>query len=191
MVLTKTLTRISTLILIIGVSACSSVAPVKTSVPTEDPTQTQQKYEAVPVHEPENTVITPQEKPQTLKEKTVVIVPVSPTTIEQKKQSPAVIALLESAQQANRNGDTRSAQTSLQRAQRIAPQDPDVYYALANIHRDLQDYGLAEQVALKGVSIMQGQALQLKRFWFLIADIREEAGNTSGAKKARQTAALY
>lgn len=191
MVLTKTLTRISTLVLIIGLAACSSVAPVKTSVPTEDRTQTQQKYEGIPVHEPENTVIPPQEKPQTLKEKTVVIVPVSPTTIEQKKQSPAVIALLESAQQANRNGDTRSAQTSLQRAQRIAPQDPDVYYALANIHRDLQDYGLAEQVALKGVSIMQGQALQLKRFWFLIADIREEAGNTSGAKKARQTAALY
>ncbi len=191
MVLTKTLTRISTLILIICVSACSSVAPVKTSVPTEERTQTQQKYEAVPVHEPENTVITPQEKPQTLKEKTVVIVPVSPTSIEQKKQSPAVIALLESAQQANRNGDTRSAQSSLQRAQRIAPRDPDVYYALANIHRDLQDYGLAEQVALKGVSIVQGQAERLRQFWLLIADIREEAGNSSGAKQARQAANRY
>ena len=193
MVLTKIFTRISMLILIISVSACSSVAPVKTSIPTEERTQTPQQAQPkeIPVKEAKQVIIRPQEKPKVVKKKTVEIVPVSPATIKKKRQSPAVVALLASAQQASNKGNTRSAQTNLQRAQRIAPQDPDVYYALANIHRDLQDYGLAEQVALKGVSIMQGQAKQLKRFWLLIADIRDESNNTAGAKKARTIARSY
>ena len=118
-------------------------------------------------------------------------VPVSPSTASANTQNAAVIALLDSALKQSRQGDLHSAQTSLQRAQRIAPRDPEVYYALANTHRDLHDYVLAEQVALKGVSIVQGQPVQLHRFWNLIADIRTESGNINGARKARQTANRY
>lgn len=117
--------------------------------------------------------------------------PVSPTAIRPAQQNTAVIALLSEANNYSEGGDLRSAQSTLQRAQRIAPRDPEVYFALANTHLTLQDYSLAEQVALKGVSLVQGQANQLNRFWSLIAVIRTAAGNTSGAKQARDTAIRY
>ncbi len=119
------------------------------------------------------------------------IVPVSPSAIKSAPKNAAVIALLDSAKQQNQRGELRSAQTSLQRAQRIAPREPAVYYDLAKVHLNLQDYGLAEQVALKGVSIVQGQPKQLYRFWSLIAEIRAAAGNKSGANKAKKLADRY
>jgi len=120
-----------------------------------------------------------------------VSVPVSPSTIKPAQQNTAVITLLDEANNYSQQGDLRSAQTSLQRAQRIAPRDPEVYYSLANTHLALQDFSLAEQVALKGVSIVQGQPSQLRQFWNLIAVIRTAAGNANGAKQARDTANRY
>ncbi|PHS26800.1 MAG: hypothetical protein COA83_01930 [Methylophaga sp.] len=119
------------------------------------------------------------------------IVPVAPSSIEAAPKNAAVVALLDSAKQQKQGGELRSAQTSLQRAQRIAPREPEVYYDLAKVHIELEDYGLAEQVALKGVSIVQGQPKQLHKFWTLIADIRTVAGNKSGAKKAKEIADRY
>lgn len=119
------------------------------------------------------------------------IVPVSPPLVVTKRQSPAVIALLDSADAAQQQGNFKSAQTTLQRAQRIAPQDPEVYYQLSLTHRDLKDYRLAEQVALKGVSIVQGQTDQLRRFWLLIADIRLQSGDIEAAEKAEYRASQY
>ncbi|MDT8370907.1 MAG: hypothetical protein RQ783_02815 [Gammaproteobacteria bacterium] len=119
------------------------------------------------------------------------VVPVAPKTNAPFKQNPAVIALIDTAQQQQQKGDLYSAQTSLQRAQRIAPRDPQIYYELAGIHRDLRDYDLAEQVALKGISIVQGQAQQLHRFWTLIAQIRADSGDRKGASQAQQIADRY
>ncbi len=125
------------------------------------------------------------EKPNT------AIVPVAPSSIESAPKNAAVIALLDSAKQQKQGGELHAAQTSLQRAQRIAPRQPEVYYDLAKVHIELEDYGLAEQVALKGVSIVQGQPTQLHKFWNLIAEIRTAAGNNSGAKKAKEMADRY
>ncbi len=190
MVLTNMTYRFFALTLLLSVSACTSLPPIQSQIPTDVRSEPKQQ---VNTNSPDvvETFVIEESEPVIAKKEVVSIVPLSPTTIATKQQNPAVIALLSSAQQANSNGDTRAAQSSLQRAQRIAPQDPDVYYALANIHRDLEDYRLAEQVALKGVSIMQGQAVQLKRFWLLIAAIRQDAGNITGAKKATQSAAHY
>jgi tetratricopeptide (TPR) repeat protein len=118
-------------------------------------------------------------------------VPVSPSIVATKQQNSALIALLDSADAAQQQGNFKSAQTTLQRAQRIAPQDPDVYYKLAVTHRNLEDYRLAEQVALKGVSIVQGQSRQLRRFWLLIADIRMQSGDIVAAEKAEYRASHY
>lgn len=118
-------------------------------------------------------------------------IPISPSSIEPVQKNTAVTALLNEADGYSQQGNLRSAQTSLQRAQRIAPRDPEVYYALANTHLSLQDYSLAEQVALKGVSIAQGQPNQLRRFWGLIAVIRTAAGDANGANQARDTANRY
>ncbi len=109
----------------------------------------------------------------------------------QVQQSPAVVALLSDAEQSRNTGDYRAAQGSLQRAQRIAPRDPEVYYSLALTHMELEDYGLAEQVALKGVSVAQGNADQLRRLWQLLAKIRLRAGDPAGSRQAEQKAASY
>lgn len=107
------------------------------------------------------------------------------------KQSPAVVALLDKAEQARVSGDLRSAQNNLQRAQRIAPRDPKVYYSLAQTHMSLEDYDLAEQVALKGVSLSSGNNVLLKRFWQLLTEIRLRAGDVSGAEVAKLRAQKY
>ncbi|MFY0657556.1 MAG: tetratricopeptide repeat protein [Neptunomonas phycophila] len=117
-------------------------------------------------------------------------VPVAPSSVE-VQQNPAIIALLDSAKQQTNGGNLRAAQTSLQRAQRIAPRDPEVYYSLADTHRRLGEFLQAEQVALKGVAIAQGQNTQLRRLWTLIASIRNDSGDVEGADKAAGIAERY
>lgn len=109
----------------------------------------------------------------------------------QPQQNSAVLALLDDAEQARASGDYRAAQGSLQRAQRIAPRDPAVYYSLAETHMEQEDYNLAEQVALKGVSVAQGNPYQSQRLWQLLAKIRLRAGDPDGARQADQKAAQY
>ena len=119
-----------------------------------------------------------------------VPVPVSPVAVK-SSQNPAVVALLDTARQQTHQGDLRSAQSSLQRAQRIAPKDPEVYYVLADTHRRLGEFLQAEQVALKGVATAQGQKAPLRRLWQLSAAIRTDAGDLEGAEKAAGVARRY
>lgn len=109
----------------------------------------------------------------------------------QQPQNAAVVALLDSAQQDTRGGDLRAAQNQLERALRIAPRDPQVYYQLADVQRRLGQFLQAEQVALKGVNVAGGQTAELRRLWSLIALIRSDAGNSAGAREAQQKASRY
>ncbi len=174
--------RLTVITSLLFISACASTPPL--SVPP--PIEVVPPAVAIPV--PDAPIISELPEPVEINKP---IVPVSPTVIETHQQSDAVIALLNSAESAQQQGDFKSAQTTLQRAQRIAPRDPNVYYKLAVTHRNLEDYRLAEQVALKGVSIVQGQRAQLRKFWLLIADIRMQAGNITAAEKAEHTAGRY
>ncbi|RVU29266.1 tetratricopeptide repeat protein [Neptunomonas marina] len=117
-------------------------------------------------------------------------VPVAPAQVV-RKQNPAVVALLDTAKTQTRNGQLRNAQTSLSRAQRISPDDPAVYYFLADTHRRLGEFLQAEQVALKGVATASGQNQQLYRLWKLVASIRSDAGDLEGANKADAVAKRY
>ncbi len=137
------------------------------------------------------TVIIEPSKPATPAEPiNEIIVPKSPARIETAR-SDAVTSLLATAKQLEQQQDYQAAQSTLQRAQRISPRDPEIYYQLANIHIDLQDYRLAEQVALKGVSTAQGQANQLRRLWLLLADIYSETGDSAKANNAFNKASQY
>lgn len=129
--------------------------------------------------------------PEPVQQPSVTSVPSAPKSLPEAPRNTAVIALLDTATAQQQEGDYRSAQTTLQRAQRIAPQDPEVYYKLAGTHRDLEDYALAEQVALKGITIVQGRPDQLKQFWLLLAEIYTLAGNDQKAKAAQVKAASY
>jgi len=105
--------------------------------------------------------------------------------------NPAVVALLDSARSDIGQGDLRSAQSRLERALRIAPRDPEVYFELADVQRQQGQYVQAEQVALRGVEVAEGQSLQLRRLWVLISLIRGDVGDQAGADRARQEASRY
>ncbi|SEG80331.1 tetratricopeptide repeat protein [Marinobacterium lutimaris] len=109
----------------------------------------------------------------------------------QQTRNAAVVALLDTAQQETQNGDLRAAQNRLERALRIAPRDPQIYYQLADVQRRLGQFLQAEQVALKGVNVASGQAQQQRRLWSLIALIRSDAGDSAGAREAQQKASRY
>lgn len=132
---------------------------------------------------------TPQPVPLPPGEAVATDVPAPPTA--PPPTNPAVLALLSDAEKYQQQGNLPAAQSRLQRAQRIAPREPKVYYQLAKAHYELEDFRLAEQVALKGVSYAQGNNSEQKRLWLLLADIRVKAGDNAGAKKAREQAARY
>ena len=189
--------RLLMLCLVAGFTGCTAMPPVS-QAPVEDHNVT---IEPEPV-EPtviisavdEDVVVQSSSEigaKEVIEKPNKAIVPVAPSAIESEPKNAAVVALLGSAKQQTKSGETHAAQTSLQRAQRIAPREPEVYYELAKAHVELEDYGLAEQVALKGVSIVQGQPTKLHRFWTLIAGIRTAAGNKNSAKKARELANSY
>ncbi|MBR9868407.1 MAG: tetratricopeptide repeat protein [Oceanospirillales bacterium] len=113
----------------------------------------------------------------------------APTPVS--SSNPAVIALLQGAEEQQKQGEFSAAQSSLERAQRIAPRDPHVYMQLADLRRQQGQYLQAEQFALKGLTLARGQSALERKFWILIADIRSEGGDHSGAAAARDKARLY
>ena len=113
------------------------------------------------------------------------------STVQQSSQNAAVVALLDQASSSTGSGNLQQAQQQLERAQRIAPRDPQVYYQLADVYRRLGQFMQAEQVALKGINAAQGQSAQQRRLWNLIALIRSDSGDSAGAKEAQQQAARY
>ena len=119
-----------------------------------------------------------------------VAVPVA-TPMTSRAKNPAVIALLKNASNQKNSGQMSAAESSLERAQRIAPRDPEIYYELADIRRLEGQWPQAEQLALKGTNMAIGDVIMLRRLWLLIADIREQSGNHAAARKARQQAMQY
>ena len=105
--------------------------------------------------------------------------------------NPAVVALLDSARQQTRSGSYSAAASTLERAQRIAPREPEVYYEMARVRLKSGDWSQAEHLALKGVQLSAGSDAMLNKLWLLIADIREDAGDQPGAQRARIKARRY
>ncbi|EXJ09307.1 MULTISPECIES: tetratricopeptide repeat protein [Nitrincola] len=106
-------------------------------------------------------------------------------------ENTAVVALLEAARSDTNSGDLRGAQSRLERALRISPREPDVYYELAEVKRQFGQFLDAEQVALRGVGVAEGQPAQLRKLWILISQIRTEAGDLAGAEEARERASKF
>ena len=99
-----------------------------------------------------------------------------------------VLALLTSAQQQQSNGDLNGASSSLERAQRIAPREPQVLYRLAEVRLAQGDAAQAEQFARRGLSYANGRPSLQASLWSLIAQARERQGDAAGAAKAREQA---
>ncbi|BCG27025.1 hypothetical protein TUM18999_52160 [Pseudomonas tohonis] len=99
-----------------------------------------------------------------------------------------VLALLTTAQQQQSGGDLNGASSSLERAQRIAPREPQVLYRLAEVRLAQGDAAQAEQLARRGLSLSNGRPALQAGLWELVAKSRERQGDPSGAAQARQRA---
>lgn len=99
-----------------------------------------------------------------------------------------VLALLTTAQQQQGGGDLNGAASSLERAQRIAPREPQVLYRLAQVRLAQGDAIQAEQLSRRGLSYASGRPALQASLWELIAQARERQGNAAGAAQARERA---
>ncbi|KAF1019528.1 MAG: hypothetical protein GAK37_03686 [Pseudomonas sp.] len=99
-----------------------------------------------------------------------------------------VLALLTTAQQQQAGGDLNGASSSLERAQRVAPREPQVLYRLAQVRMAQGDAPQAEQFARRGLTLANGRPDLQASLWSLIGDAREKQGDAAGAAQARQKA---
>ena len=99
-----------------------------------------------------------------------------------------VLALLTTAQQQQSSGDLNGASSSLERAQRVAPREPQVLYRLAQVRLAQGDAPQAEQLARRGLTYANGRTSLQASLWGLIAQAREKQGDAAGAALARQKA---
>ncbi|EJM81033.1 hypothetical protein PMI34_05352 [Pseudomonas sp. GM74] len=99
-----------------------------------------------------------------------------------------VLALLTTAQQQQASGDLNGASSSLERAQRVAPREPQVLYRLAQVRMAQGDAAQAEQFARRGLTLANGRPALQANLWELIGQAREKQGDSQGAALARQKA---
>lgn len=100
-----------------------------------------------------------------------------------------VLALLTTAQQQQGSGDLNGASSSLERAQRIAPREPQVLYRLAQVRLAQGDGAQAEQFAQRALTYANGRPDLQSSLWTTIAQARAKQGDTQGAALAKQKAA--
>ncbi|HDS1819400.1 TPA: hypothetical protein QEM96_004092 [Pseudomonas putida] len=99
-----------------------------------------------------------------------------------------VLALLTTAQQQQVSGDFNGASSSLERAQRIAPREPQVLFRLAQVRLSQGDAAQAEQLARRALTYANGRPDLQAELWNTIAQAREKQGDSAGAALARQKA---
>jgi len=108
-----------------------------------------------------------------------------------ERLSPAAQMLIGQARSALGSGDPQRALERLERAQRISPRAPEVYLQLARTYRAMREYSQAQQLVLKALSLTGNDESLRGTAWALMADIRQDAGDSSGAAAARKRAAQY
>ena len=173
------------------ISATSSNTPVKV---TDTPAVSAPAIIPTPQSDvpPKATVtITAQPIPKPIKAPPIVQAAAAPL-VQGKVQAlplPAseqavVEQLLADADQLKAQGKETQAVIQLQRAQRIAPRDPKVYARLAALQLSLGEAARAEQLALKGLTLVPNKKTYQYYFWKLIGASRSHLGDSEGEAKA-------
>ncbi|HEX5277102.1 MAG TPA: tetratricopeptide repeat protein [Fluviicoccus sp.] len=95
--------------------------------------------------------------------------------------------LLASAEARLQQGQLEEAATSLERAQRLAPQSAEVYLKLSETRFRQGRVVEAEQLARKGLAFSRSVAQQAA-LWRMISQSAERQGKADAAQQARQKA---
>ena len=99
-----------------------------------------------------------------------------------------VIHLLASAENYSGKNKWMKAQNVLERAQRIDPKEPKVYYELAVVHLKKSQPRQAEQLSRKGLSLAHGNPTLKRELWQLLSKALQAQGKEKQAQKALQRA---
>ncbi len=99
-----------------------------------------------------------------------------------------VVGLLASAETYGIKQQWSKAQRTLERAQRIDPKEPKIYYELAVVHLNKNEPRQAEQLCRKGLSLAHGNVRLQKELWTVMAKALEAQGKTKKAQKALRRA---
>lgn len=106
----------------------------------------------------------------------------------QQPSAPAVLALLDRADQQYAARDMDAAAGSLERALRIEPRNPRLWHRLATVRLDQGQLDQAIQLAAKSNSLAgYDRGLQMRN-WRLIASARYAKGDVEGARAAEARA---
>lgn len=108
--------------------------------------------------------------------------------VETLPVAPAVVALLAESDRRLGSGQPESAAATIERALRIAPADPLLWYRLARIRYSQGRWSDAEALARKSISLAAGKDELLSANWILIAAAREGLGDMRGAREAKEQA---
>lgn len=108
--------------------------------------------------------------------------------VEHSVDNRAVAMLWDEAEQARREDRVDDAVTALERALRLAPEDPVLWSRLAELRLRQQDYAVAENLAAKSNALANERRLLRYRNWLLIEEARRRRGDEAGAEQARAEA---
>ena len=111
--------------------------------------------------------------------KPIVVRPVS------KPLSPAVVALISTADKNMKAGRLDSAVVNIERALRIEPRNATLTYKLAELRLKQLKPRLAENIAKKATILAAGDQGLKKKSWLLIAQARHLQQNFEGMKAAQ------
>lgn len=106
-----------------------------------------------------------------------------------QRTSRPVLALVEQANQAAREGELAVAEARLERALRIEPRNAVLWYYMAKLRLHQGRLEEAAGLAARSNSLDQDHNRKLQADnWRIIAHARQRRGDTEGAERARQRA---
>jgi hypothetical protein len=177
-----------------GAQSAAPAAVAKPSAKLYVAPKTAVTVTAQPVSKP---ILVPSTAPSVVPKVVVPLVTLVPSKpLAQELPLPAsdqrvVEQLLTEADQLKAQGKVTQAVIQLQRAQRIAPREPKVYARLAALQLSLGEASRAEQLALKGLTLVPNKSSYQYYFWKLIGASRSHLGDSAGETKAIAEAAKY
>lgn len=101
---------------------------------------------------------------------------------------PAVVALLDDADQYSGQGESQRAIASVERALRIEPKNPVLWNRLSHLHLQEGNWVQAIAMAKKSNVLASGDHVLQADNWHVIARARQKLGDKSGATQAIEKA---
>ena len=102
--------------------------------------------------------------------------------------NPAVVALLNTAQQQEQVGDHERAAASLERALDIEPENAWLWHRLARVRLQQGRLDQAASLAAKSNTLAGSDPRLSAENWGLIASVRQQQGDLAGAREASERA---